>query len=107
MTDAPTVRHWDRATPPHLVTLILIAGVSALSMNIFLPSLPDIADHFQTDYRVIQLSVATYLAFNAAIQIVLTPSRTGLAAAPWSWADWPCSWWPRSAVSSRRQLKSS
>ena len=32
----------DRTTPPHITTLILLAGLSALSMNIFLPSLPGI-----------------------------------------------------------------
>jgi MFS transporter, DHA1 family, multidrug resistance protein len=36
-----TARFLDRSTPPVLVTLILMAGLSALTMNIFLPSLPE------------------------------------------------------------------
>jgi len=73
MSHSSAVRFFDRATPPHISTLILIAGVSALSMNIFLPSLPDIAGHFDADYRLIQLSVAVYLAVNAFLQLFIGP----------------------------------
>ncbi|TMV07861.1 multidrug effflux MFS transporter [Ruegeria sediminis] len=60
-------------SPPTLATLILLSGLSALSMNIFLPSLPNMAEHFRTDYRVMQLSVALYLAMSALLQIVIGP----------------------------------
>lgn len=42
-------------------------------MNIFLPSLPNMATHFAVDYRVMQLSVAMYLGFSAVIQIFIGP----------------------------------
>jgi DHA1 family bicyclomycin/chloramphenicol resistance-like MFS transporter len=42
-------------------------------MNIFLPSLPAMTEHFDTDYRLMQLSVALYLAVNAVLQIVVGP----------------------------------
>jgi DHA1 family bicyclomycin/chloramphenicol resistance-like MFS transporter len=42
-------------------------------MNIFLPSLPAMTEHFETDYRLMQLSVALYLAVNAVLQIVIGP----------------------------------
>ena len=42
-------------------------------MNIFLPSLPGMAAHFDTEYRLMQLSVALYLAVNAALQVVIGP----------------------------------
>jgi len=67
------VRFLDRATPPHIATLILMAGLSALAMNIFLPSLPGMVAHFDTQYRVIQLSVALYLAVNAGLQLLMGP----------------------------------
>jgi len=70
---APAVRFLDRATAPHIATLILLAGISALAMNIFLPSLPNMTDYFQTDYRLMQLSVAVYLAVNAVLQIIVGP----------------------------------
>lgn len=73
MDNAPKVRFLDRTTPPHIVTLILLAGLSALAMNVFLPSLPKMTEHFETKYRVMQLSVAIYLAVNAALQIVIGP----------------------------------
>ncbi|MDC0738598.1 multidrug effflux MFS transporter [Cognatishimia sp. SS12] len=73
MTQSLSTRYLDRTSPPHISTLILLAGVSAMSMNIFLPSLPGMAVHFQTDYRVIQLSVALYLGISAFLQILIGP----------------------------------
>ena len=67
------VRFLDRSTPPHIATLILLAGLSALSMNIFLPSLPRMAQHFGVDYAVMQLSVSLYLGASALLQVVLGP----------------------------------
>ncbi len=58
MPTAPITRFLDRSTPPHIVTLMLMAGLSALAMNIFLPSLPGMTEYFDTDYRLMQLSVA-------------------------------------------------
>lgn len=66
-------RFLDRSTPPHLATLILLSGVSALSMNIFLPSLPHMAEYFHADYRLMQLSVSVYLAFSALLQLIIGP----------------------------------
>lgn len=67
------VRFLDRSTQPHIVTLILLAGLSALAMNVFLPSLPRMTEHFHTEYRVMQLSVAIYLGVNALLQIIIGP----------------------------------
>lgn len=69
----PTVQFLNRATPPHVVTLVLLAGLSALTMNIFLPSLPGMATYFDAPYALMQLSVALYLALSAALQIVIGP----------------------------------
>lgn len=63
----------DRTTPPHILTLVLLAGISALTMNIFLPSLPGMTEYFQTDYRVMQLSVAVYLGVSAILQVLVGP----------------------------------
>ncbi|MDV4143734.1 MULTISPECIES: multidrug effflux MFS transporter [Shimia] len=73
MTDRPESRYLDRATPPHISTLILLTGISALCMNIFLPSLPAMTEWFNTDYHIMQLSVALYLAVNAFLQILVGP----------------------------------
>lgn len=73
MATISSVRFLDRATPPHIFTLIVLTGLGALSMNIFLPSLPQMTEHFATDYRLMQLSVALYLGVNAVLQIVIGP----------------------------------
>lgn len=73
MTAMPHVRFLDRTTPPHLLTLVLTAGVAALSLNIFLPSLPSMAAHFGVDYALMQLSVSLYLATTAVLQIFVGP----------------------------------
>jgi len=63
----------DKSTPPHVVTLVAIAGIGALSMNIFLPALPAMALFFDVDYALIQLSISAYLAVTAVLQIVIGP----------------------------------
>ncbi|MCJ8518135.1 DHA1 family bicyclomycin/chloramphenicol resistance-like MFS transporter [Pseudorhizobium tarimense] len=70
---AGTRRFLDRGTPPHIATLVLAAGLAAMSMNIFLPSLAAMADHFGTSYAVMQFAVSGYLAGTAAIQIAIGP----------------------------------
>lgn len=73
MTNFVTARFHDRSTPPHVFTLMLLAGVSALAMNMFLPSLPIMAEYFGVDYSVMQLSVPLYLAVSALMQILIGP----------------------------------
>ncbi len=73
MPDPNRARFMKRAAPPHIATLILLTGVSALGMNVFLPSLPNMTAYFETDYRVMQLSVALYLAASAVLQILIGP----------------------------------
>jgi len=63
----------DRRSPPHIATLILLAGLSALTMNIFLPSLPGMAAWFDVPYSLMQLSVALYLALSAVLQVLIGP----------------------------------
>lgn len=69
----PKSHFLDRSTPPHVATLILMAGVGALSLNVFLPSLPSMADHFEVEYSLMQLSVSLYLAMTAIVQIAIGP----------------------------------
>lgn len=73
MRDLPSPRFLDPATPPSVLTLTLLAGVSALSMNIFLPSLPSMAAWYGVPYATMQLSVALYLALSAGLQILIGP----------------------------------
>lgn len=63
----------DLRTAPHLLTLVVLSGVSALSMNVFLPSLPGMARDFEVDYSVMQLSVSAYIGASAVLQLVGGP----------------------------------
>ncbi|SNT74338.1 multidrug effflux MFS transporter [Paracoccus seriniphilus] len=60
-------------TPPHPVTLVALSGVSALSMNVFLPSLPGMARDFGVDYALMQLSVSAYIGASALLQLLGGP----------------------------------
>ncbi len=73
MTQLPVVRFLDRTSPPHIVTLILLASIGPLSMTVFLPSLPNMTEYFRTDYALMQLSVAAYLFMNGILHIVVGP----------------------------------
>ncbi len=73
MHDLEKSRFLDRSTPPHIGTLIFLTGLSALAMNVFLPSLNGMAEYFNTDYAFMQLSVALYLAINAFLQLFIGP----------------------------------
>ena len=66
-------RFLDSTTPPHIITLVVIAGVAALCMNLFLPSLAAMALHFETDYAVMQFAVSGYLAATACLQLLIGP----------------------------------
>jgi len=73
MTTLPTVRFLDRTTPPHILTLVLITGMSALSMSIFLPSLATMTTYFNTEYAIMQIALSGYLAATAVLQVFIGP----------------------------------
>lgn len=73
MSIKPTVRYFDRTTAPHLTTLVMLAGVAAMSLNVFLPSLPSMAAYFGVEYAVMQLSLSLYLATTALLQLFVGP----------------------------------
>lgn len=82
MQTRPTIRFLDRNTPPHIATLIAVAGVSALAMNIFLPSMPEMARHFGTTAGVMNLSIAGYLGVNALLQLAIGPVADRIGRRP-------------------------
>ncbi len=63
----------NNKTAPHLLTLILMSGMSVTSMSVFLPSLPSMTEFFKTDYALMQLSISLYLACTAIVQLVAGP----------------------------------
>ncbi|MEM9970791.1 MAG: multidrug effflux MFS transporter [Pseudomonadota bacterium] len=71
MTSDRAVRFLDRNTPPHIVTLVLMAGLGAMNMSAFLPALPQMTTFFGTEYAIMQLSVSLYLAAIAVLQLLI------------------------------------
>ncbi|SFT79154.1 multidrug effflux MFS transporter [Mesorhizobium sp. YR577] len=72
----------NKATPPHVFTLVTAAAASTLSMNIFLPSLPGMAKHFDAEYAVVQLAVSLYLAATAVLQLFIGPASDRFGRRP-------------------------
>lgn len=55
------------------MTLVLMAGLGAMNMSVFLPALPHMATHFETNYGTMQLSVSLYFAATAILQVIIGP----------------------------------
>jgi DHA1 family bicyclomycin/chloramphenicol resistance-like MFS transporter len=66
-------RFLDNLTPPSIFTLICLSAIGALAMNIFLPSLPAMAETFDVTYAAATLSVTLFLAMNAVFQLFVGP----------------------------------
>lgn len=60
----------------------MAAAVGPLAMNIFLPSLPGMAEHFHSDYAVMQLVVSAYLVATAGLQIFIGPASDRFGRRP-------------------------
>ncbi|MGH1354458.1 MAG: multidrug effflux MFS transporter [Thalassovita sp.] len=73
MNSKHAARYLDRSTAPHISTLVFLAGISALAMNMFLPSLPAMTKHFGVEYSFMQLSVALYLGMSGFLQLFIGP----------------------------------
>ena len=60
----------DKKSPPHMLTLVLLSGVGALSMSVFLPAMLEMSRYFDTSYTLMQLSISLYLVCTAFIQLI-------------------------------------
>lgn len=60
-------------SPPNILTLVLCSATGALSMNVFLPSMPGMARFFAVDYGLMQLTVSLFLASTAVLQLLVGP----------------------------------
>ncbi|MEL7153267.1 MAG: MFS transporter [Pseudomonadota bacterium] len=67
------MRSDSERTPPTILTLILLTGIATLSLNMFVPSLVNIADEFEVDYALASVSIAGYLAVTAVVMIIVGP----------------------------------
>ena len=58
---------------PRIVTLFLASAISPLAINIFIPSMPGMAQEFGTPYPTIQLGLSLYLLAVGVLQLFLGP----------------------------------
>ena len=82
MVDFPKSRFFDRNTQPSMFTLVLLASISILAMNSFLPSLPSMAIHFGSTTAIMGLSIGIYLGSSAILQILVGPLSDKLGRRP-------------------------
>jgi DHA1 family bicyclomycin/chloramphenicol resistance-like MFS transporter len=62
------------SAPPRLFTLVLLSGLSVVSLNMFLPSLPNIAADFQAGYGLLaSMSIAGYAGMTTVLQLLIGP----------------------------------
>ena len=64
--------------PSLFLALMLMMAVHILSLNMFLPSLGEMANEFEVDYTSMAFAVSGYLIFSAVLLISLGPLADGL-----------------------------
>lgn len=72
----------SQSTPPHFITLVILTGFSPMSLNMFLPSLTDIANDLATTYATASLAVSGYLAVTALLQLFVGPISDRIGRRP-------------------------
>ena len=82
MVAFPKSQFFNRTTQPSMLTLVLLASISILSMNSFLPSLPSMAIHFGSTTAIMGLSVAIYLISSAILQLLIGPLSDKIGRRP-------------------------
>ena len=82
METHPSSRFLHRTTQPSMFTLMLLASISALAMNSFLPSLENMAQHFNTSSAIMGLSVGIYLGSSAIFQLFAGPLSDNIGRRP-------------------------
>lgn len=69
-------------TPPHLLTLTLLTALSALTLNMILPSLPAMARDTGARESLVALVVSGYMLASAVFQLTLGPISDRLGRRP-------------------------
>ncbi len=82
MTQQAVPIYLNRKTPPHVTTLVLIAGTGAIPMNIFLASLPEMAVFYDRPYSIMQFTLTGYLALTGLAQLIIGPISDRIGRRP-------------------------
>lgn len=69
-------------TPPSLPTLVFLAATTVMSLNLFLPALPELARSLGTDYATASWAISGYLAATGIVQLVAGPLSDRIGRRP-------------------------
>lgn len=75
-------QHTQTRSEPYLITLILVTALSTMTLNMFVPSLVNIAADLKTDYTWVSLSVGVYLAAMLVVQLIVGPLSDRIGRRP-------------------------
>lgn len=70
------------AAKPAIWILIILAAVSPLAINIFVPSMPSIANDLGSSYATVQLGLSLYLFSTAAVSLLVGPISDKIGRKP-------------------------
>ncbi|MBY6115626.1 multidrug effflux MFS transporter [Mameliella alba] len=80
-------------SPPRLITLVLMTVLGIVSVNMFLPSLANMAESFSISYATASLSISVFMLITAGLQLVIGPLSDLYGRRPvllWSLAIFTC-----------------
>jgi DHA1 family bicyclomycin/chloramphenicol resistance-like MFS transporter len=69
-------------TPPHLGTMIVLVALVVLTLNMFMPALPDMAVAFGVNEGTMGLAVSAYMVAAGVLQLILGPISDYLGRRP-------------------------
>lgn len=70
------------AAKPALWILVILAAVSPLAINIFVPSMPSISKDLGSSYATVQLGLSLYLLMTAVVSLVVGPISDKIGRRP-------------------------
>lgn len=73
MSKLPKPVYFNSSTPPNVTTLVLMAAVASIPLNMFLAALPEMAVFFDVPYAVVQWTVTGFLLISGVAQIIIGP----------------------------------
>lgn len=70
------------AAKPAIWILVILAAVSPLAINVFVPSMPSIAEDLGSSYATVQLGLSLYLLMTAVVSLVIGPISDKIGRKP-------------------------
>ncbi|KIN64883.1 Major facilitator superfamily protein [Sulfitobacter noctilucicola] len=71
-----------KRTPPHLGTLVALTALTVLTLNMFLPALPEMQKAFGVSEAVMGLAISGYMGAAAVLQLIIGPVSDRLGRRP-------------------------